>query len=112
MAAVVVGSLAFGWQRLVAGLPYPQQVWEKTVRLASWAGRPPQPGETPSEFTAHLEHTIREVSGISALADAYNRSRFGNREPSGEENERLRRLWPHLRAALLKKIFGRAWRRR
>ena len=112
LVAAVVGSLAFGWQRLVVGLPYPQQVWEKTVRLSSWAGRPPQPGQTPSEFTAHLKHTTREVSDISALADAYNRSRFGNREPSGEENERLRQLWPHLRASLLKNIIGRAWRRR
>ena len=111
-AAAVAGSVALGWQRSVSGLPYPQQLWDKTMRLASWAGRPPQPGQTPTEFAARLKGDLRDVPDIPALAAAYNRSRFGNREPSREEDERLSRLWPHLRAALLKKILGRAWRRR
>ena len=111
-AASVVGSVALGWQRSVAGLPYPQQLWEKMVRLASWAGQPPQPGQTPAEFAHRLERPFRGVRGISALAAAYNRSRFGRREPDGEERELLRRHWPHLRGALLAAIFRRLWRRR
>jgi hypothetical protein len=111
-AAAVAGSIALGWQRSVAGLPYPQQLWDKTVRLASWAGQSPEPGQTPAEYASHLQRRFRGVPDIPALGAAYNRSRFGNRDPDREEQERLERQWPHLRAALLKAILGRPWLRR
>ncbi len=112
IAAAVAGSLSVNWQRSVAGLPYPQQLWDKTVRLASWAGDPPEPGQTPAEYASHLQQRFRDVPDILALGAAYNRSRFGNHDPEGEEQERLQALWPHLRAALLKALLGRPWRRR
>ncbi|MEE8384372.1 MAG: DUF4129 domain-containing protein, partial [Dehalococcoidia bacterium] len=92
--------------------PYPQQMWDKTVRLASWAGEPPEPGQTPAEYAYQLQQRFRDVPDLPVLGTAYNRSRFGNRDPEGEEQERLQTLWPHLRAALLKALLGRPWRRR
>ena len=112
LAAAVAGSMALGWQRSVAGLPYPQQLWDKAARLASWAGHPPQPGQTPSDFARRLERVFRGVPDIPSLAQAYNRSRFGHREPDEEERLRLRKMWPHLRGALLAGIVRRLWRRR
>jgi len=111
-ALVLFGSAAAGWRRSVAHLPYPQQLWEKTVRLAAWAGYPPEAGQTPWEYAHRLERAFRGVPGIQLLAGAYNRSRFGRQEPSPAERSELARLWPHLRGALLGGIARRPWRRR
>ncbi len=75
--ALLAGSVFLGWQRSVAGLPYSQQLWEKTVRLATWAGHGPRAGQTPSDFARSLKRGVRDADDISILAAAYNRSRFG-----------------------------------
>lgn len=111
-ALALSGAAAAGWRRSVAGLPYPQQLWEKTVRLAAWAGYGPEAGQTPWEYARRLERAFRGVRGIPLLAEAYNRSRFGQREPCPAERSELARLWPHLRGALLGAIARRLWRRR
>jgi transglutaminase-like putative cysteine protease len=110
--AMVAGAVALGWQRSVRGLPYSQQLWEKTVRLATWAGHPPQPGQTPTEFGRHLERTFYGARGFSLLASIYSRSRFGRRDEEGEEREQLREVWPHLRGDLLTAIPRRFLKRR
>jgi transglutaminase-like putative cysteine protease len=110
-AAAVAASAALGWRRSVAGLPYPQQLWEKTVRLASWAGRPPQTGQTPSGFARHLARGFRGVRDIDLLAGAYNRSRFGRKDSNAEEGARLARVWTQLRVRLAWEIVRRLWRR-
>ena len=109
--AAVAGSAALGWRRSVAGLPYPQQLWEKTVRIASWAGQPPKPGQTPSGFARVLTRRFRGVRDIDLLADAYNRSRFGRKDADAEERARLARIWTHLRGPLAWEIVRRLWRR-
>jgi transglutaminase-like putative cysteine protease len=107
----VAGSAALGWRRSVAGLPYPQQLWEKTVRLAAWAGLPPQPGQTPFRFAETLSRRFRGVRDIDLLAAAYNRSRFGRKETDAEEKERLGRVWAHVRGPLAWEVIRRLWRR-
>ncbi len=111
-AGALAGSAALGWRRSVAGLPYSQQLWEKTVRLATWAGYPPESGQTPSDFTRRLERAFRGVRDLPALAAAYGRSRFGGRDAAADEREMLRQMWPHLRGTLLRAIALRLVRRR
>src|SRR5206468_12003886 len=60
--AMLAGSVYLGWQRSVAGLPYSQQLWEKTVRLATWAGHGPRTGQTPAEFAQSLKRTVDRKS--------------------------------------------------
>lgn len=110
-AAAVTGSAALGWRHSVAGLPYPQQLWEKTVRVASWAGHPPQPGQTPSEFARALGRRLRGVGGIDLLAQAYNRSRFGRSDVSATDRQRIAKVWATLRRRLMWEIVRRPWRR-
>ena len=107
---LLAGSAFFGWQRSVAGLPYSQQLWEKTVRLASWAGHGPRTGQTPAEFALSLKRSVREAKDVTMLAAAYNRSRFGKREPE-EEKAILAEMWSPLRNALLGSIVRRITRR-
>ncbi len=110
--AMLAGAVWLGWQRSVAGLPYSQQLWEKTVRLASWGGHPPQPGQTPANYAQHLEGAYSEAEGLGDIADAYGRSRYGRPEAEGNEREELKELWPQVRGALLGGIAARVLRRR
>ena len=109
--AAMAGSAALGWRRSVAGLPHAQQLWTKTVRLASWAGHPPKPGQTPSDFARTLGRSFRGVRDIDLLAQAYNRSRFGHKDTDAEEEERLARVWAYLRGTLAWAVIRRLWRR-
>jgi transglutaminase-like putative cysteine protease len=110
--AALIGVIAVGWQRSVAGLPYPQQVWEKTVRLASWGGNAPAPGQTPHDYARRLSKRFRDVErDFPGLADAYAKSRFGHKEISEGEAKALKEAWPYVRTALVGGIVGR-WRRR
>jgi transglutaminase-like putative cysteine protease len=112
-ALVVLVTARFGWQRSVAGLPYPQQIWEKTVRLASWAGHPPEPGQTPREYAERLTKVFRSVPEFGLLATSYSRSRFGRPDDEGGiDVARLKEVWPHVRGPLLSAMFGRLLRRR
>ena len=108
--ALLAGSVFLGWQRSVAGLPYSQQLWEKAVRLSSWAGHGPRTGETPAEFAQGLRRRVHDARDISVLAKAYNRSRFGAREPD-EEKAKLAEMWTPLRNALFGAIIRRVTRR-
>ena len=108
--ALLAGSVFLGWQRSVAGLPYSQQLWEKTVRLATLAGYGPRTGQTPSDFARSLKRGVRDADDISILAAAYNRSRFGRAEPD-KDRARLNEIWSPLRNALLGAILRRITRR-
>ncbi|MDP2674273.1 MAG: transglutaminase domain-containing protein [Dehalococcoidia bacterium] len=111
--AAVAGSAALGWRRSVDGLPYQQQLWEKTVRLASWAGHPPRPGQTPASFAGALARRFRSLRDVDLLAQAYGRSRFGRSDAlEVEERQRLARAWAKLRATLVWQAVRRLWPRR
>lgn len=110
--AAMIGAIALGWQRSVSGMPYAQQVWEKTVRLASWGGAPPAPGQTPHDYARRLGNRFRDVQrDLPALADAYTKSRFGHKELGETESQALKEAWPYVRRALIGGVLGR-WRRR
>lgn len=106
-----VGVARWLWERPLAHLPTPQPIWEKTVRLASWAGIGPRAGETPHDFARRLATTLRGISDLTPLADAYCLSRYGRRSPPPETVSYLNRLWPHLRGAILSYALRRFWRR-
>jgi transglutaminase-like putative cysteine protease len=102
-AAVALASIGgrLTWERGLAGLPYPQRVWEQTLRLAGWARLGPQPEQTPVEYARDLQTRMPEVAGVDYLAAAYGRSRFGRKPANAEENERLRTVWQRVRTRLL-----------
>jgi transglutaminase-like putative cysteine protease len=104
--SMLAGSVFLGWQRSVAGLPYSQQLWEKAVRLSTWAGHGPRTGQTPAEFARALSRGVRDAGDMTVLASAYNRSRFRRQEPD-EEKARLAEIWTPLRNALLGAIVKR-----
>ena len=109
--AVVASTGAFAWRRAFAGLSYPKEVWEKTVLLRSWAGLPPEPGQTPSAFAKGVARRFWEVDDVEMLGEVYSRSRFGGRPESYEERERLAGVWRRLRGSLALDVVRRLWRR-
>ncbi len=109
--AAIAGAVFLGWQRSVAGMPYPQQVWEKTVRLATWGGLPPEPGQTPHDYAGRLGKRFRGVRGWRDLADAYTASLYGRREIGEKDAGHLREIWPDARGAMLRGVLRRPLRR-
>ncbi len=109
-AAIVLAGAGgrLAWERGVAGLPYPQRVWEQTLRLAGWARLGPRPDQTPAEYARDLQARLPDVEGLGQLAAAYGRSRFGRRPADAQENERLAAIWRRLRAKLL--LRSLSWR--
>jgi hypothetical protein len=94
-------------------MPYPQQVWEKTVRLAGWGGIRPQPGQTPHDYARRLGKRFLDVrDDLPVLADAYTKSRFGHKGLSEQETAAIKDAWPEVRAVLIGGITGRFFRRR
>jgi hypothetical protein len=110
--AIAVGGVAVRliWQKLFSRLPEAQQIWEKTVLLAGWAGLGPRPGETPHEFARRLGRALPGFSDLTPLAHGYCLSRYGRRPPPQQLLDHLQRLWPHLRGALLWQMVRRPWR--
>jgi transglutaminase-like putative cysteine protease len=111
--AALIGAVVLGWNRSVSGLPYPQQVWEKTVRLAGWGGLRPAPGQTAHDYARRLGKRYRDVQAdMTVLADGYTKSRFGHKELSPDELDAIKDAWPEVRANLVGGITSRFFRRR
>lgn len=89
----------------MAGLPYPQRVWEQTLRLATWGRLGPQPHQTPREYACDLNERLPDLEGIDTLAEAYNRSRFGQKPPDETQEADLRDAWKRVRGRLLRRVL-------
>jgi transglutaminase-like putative cysteine protease len=109
LALSIVSALAvrYAWNRGLAGLTYPAQLWEKTRRLSSWAGVKSQPWQTPREFAARLQRELPDVADLSFLVRVYERIEFGRGHLADEERPRLASLWKKLRSRLLRRLVRR-----
>jgi transglutaminase-like putative cysteine protease len=105
LTAAGVFAFQYSWQHGLGGLPYPVQVWEKTMRLAKWARIRTLPQETPRELTSRLSRELSEVDDVRFLGEAYVRSRYGQKELAESETERLATVWKSVRNTLLARIF-------
>ncbi|MFQ5880165.1 MAG: DUF4129 domain-containing transglutaminase family protein, partial [Dehalococcoidia bacterium] len=103
--ALAAAGARFAWEHSVAGLPYPQQIWEKTVRLASWARVRPRPNQTPREYVDDVAQLAPDLEDLDLLADTYGRSRFGKQPLAREEQQRLKEAWERLRNKLLARLL-------
>jgi transglutaminase-like putative cysteine protease len=103
-----MGALGFRlvWERGLGGLDYPSQLWEKTVRLATWLRFAPAPSQTPSEYSRALQRHLPGTEGVDRVADSYLRSRYGGqREVQASERDELQQAWTPLRNRMMKKLF-------
>jgi len=104
--ALAVG-MRRAWNRGTASLAYPAQVWEKTARLASWAGIGPEPTQTPREYVRDLQGELPEVTGLPFLAESYERTQFGRKPLTEQDRGRLESLWNEIRPRLIRRILRR-----
>jgi transglutaminase-like putative cysteine protease len=107
MALTLVAFLGFNyaWQRGLAGQPFPVQVWEKTLRLARWSRVRPTPQETPRDIVARLRKEMPDVNDLDYMGDAYVRARYGRKELTQDEHERLSGVWKQARNTLLARLL-------
>jgi len=120
LTSVVLGALAltavaflifhYSWQHGLRGYSYPVQIWEKTMRLSRWSKLRPLPQETPREVVARLKRTMPEVKDLDILSESYIKTRYGNKELTEAETERLTAVWQKARNTLLGRVlrFGRS----
>jgi transglutaminase-like putative cysteine protease len=108
VAGVGAAGFRIAWQRGLGGLDYPAQTWEKSTRLAAWAGLGPRPEQTPMEYGAQLSRALPEAQDIRPIADSYLRSRYGRKDAGAEERSAIKSHWARLRSTLIKRILH--WR--
>ena len=105
ITAVGGGIFHYTWQHGLSDFDYPVQIWEKTLRLARWARIPIAPQETPRELTTRLQQELSEVEDLDFVGESYIRSRYGHKELSPEEKERLTAVWKKTRGSLFGRIL-------
>ncbi len=107
LAVTVLGAAAFRftWQRGLGRYAYPVQVWEKTLRLARWSRLRTTPQETPREVIARLRQALPDVDDLDYLGESYVRNRYGQKELTEEERDRLTNVWRKARNTLLARLF-------
>jgi hypothetical protein len=101
------GGLRFAWNRGMGGLDLPSQLWEKTVRLASWTRLPPGATQTPHEYAKTLQDQVSDLDGIDVLAESYVARRFGGRALDEGSRARLQDAWRSVRRRLLRRLLRR-----
>ncbi len=107
MAVVLVGGGRFAWEYGMAELPQPARHWRKTQRLARWSKAGAPESETPREFAERLRHEVGGIDQISDLADAYERTTFGQKQLAEDEVDRVDAAWQAVRTRLLGRIVRR-----
>jgi transglutaminase-like putative cysteine protease len=111
LVIVVIGGTAgiglkLAWERGMSGLDYPAQLWEKTVRLASWLRLGPKPYQTATEYGRSLRSALPDVTdGLDVVVDSYQVSRYGRRDLTPVERDRLDTVWPPLRNGLIRRVL-------
>ncbi len=109
LAAMTALALAGGWawNRGLGGLDRASRAWAKTVRLASWAGVPPEPHLTPREYARILRERVEGVDGVETIAWAYQRARYGGRTLGPGEEDAAEGAWRAVRFRLLRRVVMR-----
>jgi transglutaminase-like putative cysteine protease len=101
------GGLRLAWNRGMGGLDLPSQLWEKTVRLASWNRLPPNATQTPREYARTLRDQVPDLDGIDVLAESYVEHRFGGRAIDEDGRARLQDAWRSVRGRLVRRLLRR-----
>ena len=93
LALLLVGGLALAvlWFYGISGLPAFARPYAQVVRLATWSGAGPRPGQTPYEFTEALARTVPPAgSSLRAVSDAYVAGTYGREQFDASAVARVR----------------------
>jgi len=112
LASLFMLLLAIARYRRVtaAGVTTISSIFWRLSRLASLAGMPPQPWQTPYEYTRTLSrHYPQARTPLRRLAELFVRERWApaHQAPRAAEAEDIEKLWPTLRNSLLRSLFRR-----
>jgi transglutaminase-like putative cysteine protease len=99
------GIFQYSWQHGLGRYAYPVQVWEKTLRLARWSRIRPRPQETPREVVERLRQALPEIEDLDFLGESYVKTRYGQKELTEDERQRLKDVWRQARNTLLARML-------
>ncbi len=103
--ALVFLIFQYSWQHGLRHYTYPVQIWEKTLRLGRWTRIKPLPQETPREVVARLKRELPEIDDIDYIGESYVKTRYGHKDLTPEEKDRLTRVWQRARNTLLARLM-------
>jgi len=99
------GIFQYSWQHGLGRYAYPVQVWEKTLRLARWSRIRARPQETPREVVERLRQALPEIEDLDFLGESYVKTRYGQKELTEAERQRLKDVWRQARNTLLARML-------
>jgi hypothetical protein len=102
---LVFVTVQVSWQWGLRTYSYPAQIWEKTLRLGRWTRIRPLPQDTPREVVARLRQELPEVEDLDYIGESYMKSRYGNKELTEDERNRLTQVWNTARNNLLARLL-------
>ncbi len=105
IGATLAGAGKFAWEYGLGGLNRSSQLWEKTLRLSAIGKHGARSHETPREFAARLRRDVPGADAAGYLAASYERNRFGQKQLSDDDAEKLESAWSSLRGALLRRAL-------
>jgi transglutaminase-like putative cysteine protease len=105
LTALAFAAFHYSWTHGLGGMPYAVQTWEKTLRLARWSNIRPLAQETPREIGVRLR---QELPDLDYLSESFIRSRYGGKDLSPPEHERLENVWKQARNNLFQRLLK--WR--
>ena len=96
------------WQTNFIGLPYAQGLYARMTKLGSWAWAGPQYHDTPAEYASRLAGNLDlDPRETGAIAEGFAWVRYGSRDLSAEQRERMAEAWKSLRGNLIRRLLGR-----
>jgi hypothetical protein len=109
LASMTAAALAawWTWNRGLAGLDPATRAWAKMLRLATWAGVPPEPHLTPREYARRLRVRLDGVDAVEAIAQAYQRARYSGRAPAPGDEAAAEAAWRAVRLRLARRAAMR-----
>ena len=110
--AIAARVALFFWARNFSRLQPAEAAYAKMADVARWFGRAPRAHETPFEYAQSLARSVpRGANAIEAIAGAFVRRRFGDKEETTADRTALVEAWDTLRLKLPRGLVARLVKR-
>lgn len=97
------------WQVNFIGLPYASGAYARMAKLGGVVWEGPKHAQTPAEYAASLSSAVGlKPNETGAIADGFMKARYGGRQVSAAERDRIQQAWRGVRASLIRRLAQKA----
>ncbi len=107
-SVLFAGTMRWFWRRYLAAPGSPGVAYQRLSKLASLASAGPAEFQTPYQFGIQLQQALpTQETPLYVIVTSYVRSRYGNKEPTEDEQRSLSEAWRMLRLPMLWAVITR-----